>query len=93
MLFESDIEKRLVAGVENLGGVCLKFGQDGWPDRLVVLPQGRLIWVELKRPDGELATLQKWRIKTLRRLGQEVENPWTMEQVLDLLKQWKPPTH
>ena len=93
MLFESDIERRLVTGVEKLGGICLKAGQDGWPDRIAILPEGRLVWVELKRPDGDLSTLQKWRIKTLRQLGQEVENPWTMDAVLELLEKWKTPTH
>lgn len=89
MVFESDIERKLVEGVEDLGGQCLKMGQDGWPDRVVVLPAGRVVWVELKRPDGRVATLQKWRAAALRKLGHRVETPWSKEDVQKLLDEWK----
>ena len=55
MVFESDVEARLVRGVEKLGGMCLKFRPDdheGFPDRLVLLPGREDLWVELKRPEG-----------------------------------------
>ena len=42
MILESDIEQRLVHGIEELGGLCIKVGQDGWPDRLCILPGGRV---------------------------------------------------
>lgn len=89
MVFESDIEQKLVSGVEKLGGQCLKMGQDGWPDRVVVLPEGRVVWVELKRPDGRVDTLQKWRRAVLRKLGHRVEIPWSKEDVQKLLDEWK----
>ena len=89
MLFESDIERRLVTGVEKLGGVCLKAGQEGWPDRIAILPDSRLVWVELKRPDGKVASLQKWRHAILRKLGQRVETPYTVDEVDRLLNSWK----
>ena len=44
---ESEIEARLVRGVKALGGVAYKFvspGNVGVPDRLVVLPGGRVIF-------------------------------------------------
>ena len=84
MVFESDIESSLVNGIEKRGGLCLKFGMDGWPDRIVVLPD-RVIWVELKRPDGRVAELQKWRSVQLRRLGQRVVIPKSKEDVQQLL--------
>lgn len=80
MIFESDIEEKLVRGVEKRGGLCLKFGMDGWPDRIVILP-GQVIWVELKRPTGEVAKLQKWRSAQLRKLGQRVEIPKSKDEV------------
>jgi hypothetical protein len=86
MVYESDIEARLVNGAEKLGGVCLKMGQDGWPDRVVALPNGVTVWVELKRPDGRVATLQQWRRKQLRRIGHRVETPKSMEDVERLLE-------
>lgn len=89
MVFESDIEQKLVTGIEALGGLCIKHGQDGWPDRIVVIPGGQLIWVELKRPDGRVADLQQWRAAKLRKLGQRVETPFSKEDVNRLLESWK----
>ena len=84
MIFESDIEEKLVRGIEKRGGLCLKFGMDGWPDRIVILP-GQVIWVELKRPNGEVAKLQKWRAAQLKKLGQRVEIPKSKEDVQQFL--------
>ena len=89
MIYEADIEKQLVTGVEKLGGVCLKHGQDGWPDRIALLPGGRVVWVETKRPDGTVADLQRWRAAQLRRLGFRVEIPWSKEDVEKLLQDLK----
>lgn len=63
---EKDIERRLRQKVEHLGGFCLKWVCPGWsgvPDRIVLLPGGRIHFVELKRPKGgRLSKLQeKWR--------------------------------
>lgn len=52
---ESAVEQELVRRVHALGGVCEKvqvLGGRGFFDRLVVLPNGRVIFVELKRPRG-----------------------------------------
>lgn len=61
---EKDIEKKLTAMVHRNGGLCLKWVCPGWsgvPDRIILLPGGRVIFCELKRPKGgKLETLQKW---------------------------------
>lgn len=45
----------------------------GVVDRLVVLPNGRVWWVEFKRPGGgRLSPAQELRIAILRGLGQDV---------------------
>ena len=85
LIMESDIEARLVKGLEKMGGQCIKLGQDGWPDRLCVLPGGQVCWVELKRPDGRASGAQRWRAVLLRRLGHRVERPYTMAEVDALL--------
>ena len=70
---EKDIEKRLVDMVRRRGGLCLKWVCPGWagvPDRIVLLPGGRVIFVELKRPkDGVISSRQKWWATKLSRLG------------------------
>ena len=86
MILESDIEQRLVHGIEKLGGLCIKVGQDGWPDRLCILPGGRVCWAELKRPDGTASGPQRWRAVQLRRLGQRVERPSSAADVDALLE-------
>ncbi|EPY2286873.1 VRR-NUC domain-containing protein [Clostridium sporogenes] len=73
---ESRIEKRLKKEIEKLGGKALKFvspGVSGVPDRIVLLPQGRIVFVELKAPDKKPRPIQKYRIKELRNLGFRVE--------------------
>ena len=72
MDLERDVEQRLVTLVEQAGGICLKHGLDGWPDRIVMLPGGAIAWVELKRPTGTLAALQKYRAAKLMGVGQRV---------------------
>lgn len=86
LTFESEIESKLVRGIEDLGGVALKYeAGEGWPDRICVLPDGKILWVETKRPDGRVAVLQKWRHKFLRKLGHRVEVPKTKEEVERLI--------
>ena len=58
---ESKIEAALVARVKTLGGTCEKFvspGRRGVPDRIVTLPGGRIIFVELKGTSGRLSPSQ-----------------------------------
>lgn len=63
---EKDIEKKLRQIVERHGGRCLKWTCPGWsgvPDRIILLPGGRVMFVETKRPKGgKYSALQdKWR--------------------------------
>ena len=58
---ESKIEAALVVRVKTLGGTCEKFvspGRRGVPDRIVTLPGGRIIFVELKGTAGRLSPSQ-----------------------------------
>ena len=69
---EKSIEAKLVAAVKAVGGVCWKFtspGTAGVPDRIVLMPQGRIAFVEVKAPGETPRPLQRLRIKTLQRLG------------------------
>lgn len=61
-LTEKQVEIRLRKMVQEIGGMALKFispGHSGVPDRLVFLPGGKIILVELKKPKGKLTLLQE----------------------------------
>ena len=72
---EKEIEQKLTVLVKRHGGLCLKWVCPGWsgvPDRILLLPGGRIYFVELKRPKGGVvAKRQEWWRNTLRRLGFE----------------------
>ena len=54
---ESSIERYLVNGVKKLNGMCLKFvspGTPGVPDRIIITPDGRIIFAELKTETGRI---------------------------------------
>ena len=73
---ESESERVLVEEVKRLGGRAYKWtspGNDGVPDRIVFLPDTRVIFVELKTDTGRLSPLQKIQIDRLKKLGQWVE--------------------
>ena len=72
---ESYIEAHLVREIKKHGGLCYKFvspGSPGVPDRVVVLPGGRIIFVELKADGGRMANIQKWQRAELERRGADV---------------------
>lgn len=87
---ESPIEARLSRGVKQAGGLCLKWvspGCTGVMDRIVLLPGGRVIFVELKQPGGRLSERQKWMRDVLSGLGMDVRCLWSKEQVDEFLEE------
>jgi hypothetical protein len=86
---ERDIERRLVAAAKLAGGIAPKFtspGQDGFPDRLVLLPEGRIAFVEVKTTGKAPRVLQLRRHEQLRRLGFRVYLLDRIEQINQLLE-------
>ena len=72
---EKTIEQKFRAAVKVAGGLAVKFtspGFDGVPDRLALLPGGRMAFVEVKAPGEKPRPLQLSRHKLLRRLGFKV---------------------
>ena len=69
---ERDIEQKLVKAVKAAGGICPKFvspGTDGMPDRIILLPGGRIGFAEVKSPGKKPRVLQVRRHRQIRKLG------------------------
>ena len=85
---EKTIEKKLTLAAKNMGGIALKFmspGLDGMPDRIVLLPGGRMGFVEVKAPGKVPRPLQEARHRMLRILGFRVYVLDTVDQIGGIL--------
>ena len=72
---EKTLERKLAEAVKAMGGIAPKFispGFAGMPDRLVILPDGKCGFVEVKRRGEKSRPLQEARHGMLRRLGFKV---------------------
>ena len=81
---EKEIERYLVERVKALGGMCIKFtspNRRGVPDRIVLLPDGCLWFVELKRPGGKAEAHQAREHARMLKLGQRVLVLDTIEKI------------
>ena len=88
LIREREIEAFLRQKIKNRGGLCLKFVSPGWagaPDRLCLLPGGKIFFVELKRPEERPRKIQLKRHEELRKLGFSVYVIDGKEYVLDLI--------
>jgi hypothetical protein len=86
---ERDIERRFVAAVKKESGMAPKFtspSQDGFPDRLALLPEGRIAFVEVKAAGKAPRALQLLRHEQLRRLGFKVYVLDRAEQIKQILE-------
>lgn len=89
---ESKIEKYLKKKIELLNGKAYKFvspGISGVPDRIVLLPHGRIVFVELKAPGKKLRKLQEIRFKELRNLGFRCEMIDSIEAVNEFVGEFR----
>ena len=87
---EKAIERRLTFAVKSAGGIAPKFvspGFDGMPDRIVLLPGGRLAFVEVKAPGEQPRPLQLARHRLLRGLGFKVYVLDGVEQIQQIIKE------
>ena len=85
---EKIIEHKFLMEVKKIGGLALKFvspGFDGVPDRIVLLPGGKIGFVEVKALGGKLRPLQLARHKTLIKLGFRVYVIDSVEQIGEIL--------
>ena len=74
-MLEKDMEKQLVIKTKEMGGLALKFTSPGFvgvPDRLVLLPKGKIAFVEVKKEGERPRALQVARHELFRKLGFKV---------------------
>ena len=74
-MLEREIERKLVNAVKKQGGLCWKFtspGTAGVPDRIILMPKGRIAFVEVKAPGETMRPLQEKRKRQLESLGFKV---------------------
>lgn len=89
---ESFIEEKLTKAVKQNGGVCWKFtspGTAGVPDRIILMPEGRIAFVEVKAPGEKPRPLQQSRHRLLRRLGFKVYVLDTLEDIEKIISEVK----
>ena len=87
---ESELESRFVREVKQIGGRAPKWvspGTRGVPDRLVLLPGGRVLFVEMKAPGKPLKPLQVWWSKILRSMGHRVYKIDSHEDIDQFIKE------
>jgi len=74
-MLEKTLERKLTETIKAVGGISPKLicpGFDGMPDRIALLPGGRLAFIEVKRPGMKPRPLQISRHGMLRKLGFKV---------------------
>jgi len=87
-MLESVIEMALTKQVKQMGGKALKFispGNTGMPDRLVLLPKGKVGFVEVKAPGKGPSPLQLARHEVLKNLGFQVHVLDDCNQIEEIL--------
>lgn len=89
---EKEIEAKLTKAAADCGGWALKLASptvSGLPDRLVLLPCGVALFVEVKAPDQKPRPLQKVIHQKLRKLGFSVyvlDDPKQIPYILEEVK-------
>ena len=85
---ERTIERKLVEAVRGMGGLCPKFTSPGWdgvPDRIVLLPDGKVSFVETKATGKRMRPLQRRRKEQLEGLGFKVFGLDSVEGIKEVL--------
>jgi hypothetical protein len=87
---ETQIENRLVKMVHERGGLCYKFvspNNHGVPDRIIITPDARTIYAELKTEIGRLAEIQRWQLNEMRQRGADVRILKGLDEVKAFVKE------
>ena len=92
---EREIEQKLRREVEKRNGRCFKFlsSVSGVPDRILLLPGGLVIFVELKKEGEKPRKLQEVQMRKIRELGFRVRVVNSEQEIQELMREieeeWK----
>jgi hypothetical protein len=84
VILERDLEKYFSVQCKKHRLLTLKLHvrfARGWPDRIVALENGEVLWVELKRPGGVISPLQQRVHDDLGKLGHKVHVVYSKEDI------------
>ena len=97
-VLERDIEQACYKEAKKHKCLLIKIqGTKGWPDRILLAPQGQMALLEFKRPGGVVAPLQTHILEILQRMSFRAELVYSLEQfktiLEDLLRPYGIPSH
>ena len=87
---EKTIERELIRAVRSCDGICPKLvspGTDGMPDRMILMPRGKIGFVEVKAPGRKPRPLQIKRHRQLRGLGFKVFVLDDIRQIPEIIRE------
>ncbi len=94
-MLEKTLERKLKKRVEALGCLCLKFespGYSGVPDRIILLPEGEVWFVEMKAPGKKERHRQEYVQKQFRNRGirvfSSVDSEEKIQEIIDKARTW-----
>lgn len=88
-MLEQKVEQALVREVRKHGGIAPKFtspGTAGMPDRIIILPEGKVCFVELKAPGQKPRPIQLRQMARLTQLGcmvRTIDHPNQIPELID----------
>ena len=85
---ESQLERKLCDKIKHLGGLPLKFvspGRAGVPDRIILMPNGKIYFVEMKSSVGQTSIIQDYVFKKFSELGFKVHIINSVESLKNFL--------
>ena len=91
-MLERTIEQTLVRETKKAGGIAPKLtspGTAGMPDRLLILPHGKICFVELKAPGQKPRPIQQRQTERLTNLGcmvRTIDHPNQIQGLLDEIR-------
>mgnify|MGYP001758873827 CR=1 FL=1 len=92
-MLERTIEQTLVRETKKAGGIAPKLtspGTAGMPDRLLILPHGKICFVELKRPGQKPRPIQVRQMGRLTQLGcmvRTIDHPNQIQNLINEIQQ------